>query len=197
MPPALRETVDASPAPTSPPPAEPPPTYGPLAYFMSREDDLADLATTSRQTARLTLRLRSDTPLLLSIAIAIPVLVLQAAAGGVSLGLLAPIVFVATQAWLATLRISPPWLPSARLGLTVAFIGSASVWGDPTGTWPLSALAVPVVALAAAIGGIGPSLVAVAGMALILAPLAVPSLEQHAKQEVTAVAMAALVVAIG
>jgi hypothetical protein len=81
--------------------------------------------------------------------------------------------------------------------MCLAFIGSANLWGDVSGTWPLSALAVPVVALAAATGGRGPTLVAVAGMGLILAPLALPTLGTFSRQEVTAVAMAAVVVAIG
>jgi diguanylate cyclase (GGDEF)-like protein len=54
-----------------------------------------------------------------------------------------------------------------------------------------------VVALAAATGGRGATVIAVAGMALILAPLALPGLEPGTRQEVAGVAMAAVVVAIG
>jgi diguanylate cyclase (GGDEF)-like protein len=172
-------------------------TYGPISYFLTREADEPGAAR-YRASARLGFRVRNDTYLLLAIAIAIPVLVMEAASrGATSIGLLSPILFVASQLWLATLRSSPGWLPTARLAMAVAFIGSANLWGDPTGTWPLSALAVPVVALAAATGGVGPTAVAIFGMVFILAPLALPTLDIHARQEVSAVAMAAVVVAIG
>ena len=176
----------------------PGPTYGPISHFISREDDGESRGTRSTTSARLGFRIKNDTHLLLAIAIAIPVLVMEAASrGATSVGLLSPILFVASQLWLATLRSSPSWLPTARLAMALAFIGSANLWGDATGTWPLSALAVPIVALASATGGRGPTLVALAGMGLILAPLAIPNLETFARQEVSAVAMAAVVVAIG
>ena len=173
-------------------------TYGPISYFISSDVEGERRGTRNTTSARLGFRIRNDTYLLLAIAIAIPVLVMEAASrGATSVGLLSPILFVASQLWLASLRTSPSWLPTARLAMALAFIGSANLWGDVTNTWPLSALAVPVVALAAATGGRGPTLVAVAGMGLILAPLALPSVEGFARQEVSAVAMAAVVVAIG
>jgi diguanylate cyclase (GGDEF)-like protein len=179
-------------------PPNSPLAYAPLAYFLDRDEELADAGARMWKPWRAGPRFRGDTPLLLAIAIAIPVVVMQAASfGTTSIGLLAPVVFVAAQLWLATFRFSPPWLGTARLAMSLAFVALANVWGDPTGAWPLSALAVPVVALAAATGGLGPTLVAIAGMALILAPLALPNLGTHARQEVSAVAMAAVVVAIG
>lgn len=173
-------------------------TYGTISYFLSSESDAQSNGGPATTSARLGFRVRNDTYLLLAIAIAIPVLIMEAASrGATSIGLLSPILFVGSQLWLATLRISPGWLPTARLAMCLAFIGSANLWGDVTGTWPLSALAVPVVALAAATGGRGPTLIAMAGMALILAPLALTTLGAFARQEVSAVAMAAVVVAIG
>ena len=173
-------------------------TYGPISHFLSSADESEARRTRDTTSARLGFRIRNDTYLLLAIAIAIPVLVLEAATrGATSIGLLSPVLYVASQLWLATLRHAPPWLPTARLAMALAFIGAANLWGDATNTWPLSALAVPVVALAAATGGRGPTLVAVAGMGLILAPLALPTVEGFARQEVSAVAMAAVVVAIG
>lgn len=171
-------------------------TYAPVAYFFEGPESEAAQPFT---TARLRFRMQHDTQLLVAIALAIPVLLMQAATGGMDrpLGLLGPIVFVAAQLWLTSLFGAPAWLPTARLGISLAFIAFANLWGDPSGTWPLSALAVPVVALAAASGGRGPMAIALAGMALILAPLALPTLDQHARQEVAAVAMAAVVVAIG
>ncbi len=170
----------------------------PLSHFLTHEEESEAGVGRATTSSRLRSRIKHDTYLLLAIAIAIPVLVMEAASrGATSIGLLSPVVFVASQMWLATLRSSPSWLPTARLAMALAFIGSANLWGDATGTWPLSALAVPIVALAAATGGRGPTLVAVAGMGLILAPLALPTLETFARQEVSAVAMAAVVVAIG
>ncbi len=201
--PAQREPVDRTSttfepdAPATRPPVAPT-TNGPISSFLSREDEAERTVVRSTTSARLGFRVKNDTYLLLAIAIAIPVLVMEAAGRGTtSIGLLSPIVFVASQLWLATLRSTPKWLPTARLAMALAFIGSANLWGDVTGTWPLSALAVPIVALAAATGGRGPTLIAVAGMGLILAPLALPNLETFARQEVIAVAMAAVVVAIG
>ena len=173
-------------------------SYAPISYFLTREDELEPRRTRDSTSARLGFRIRNDTYLLLAIALAIPVLVMEAASrGATSIGLLSPVVYVASQLWLATFRSSPSWLPTARLAMALAFIGAANLWGDATNTWPLSALAVPVVALAAATGGRGPTLIAVAGMGLILAPLALPTVEGFARQEVSAVAMAAVVVAIG
>ena len=173
--------------------------YAPLTWFLGREDEaLAAAPPASPAPARAVLRVRTDTPLLLAVALAIPVLIMEAASRGpTSVGLLGPVIFVAAHLWLTTLRAAPAWLPNARLAMSLAFIAIANLWGDPSGHWPLSALAVPVVALAAATGGRGPTAISIAGMALILAPLALPGLETHTRQEVAAVAMSAVVVAIG
>lgn len=150
-------------------------------------------------STRLGIRVRGDTQLLLAIAIAIPIFVVEGIAESPHrpMGLFAPIVFVGAQLWLTTLRSTPHWLTTARLALCLAFIAMANVWVDPSGTWPLSALAIPVVALAAASGGRGGILVAVAGLALMLVPLALPGLDVAARQSVFAVAMAALAVGYG
>lgn len=193
------DTTSAIVQPESREPASmPEPTYGPTSYFLSREDEAQAPGATASTTARLGFRVRNDAYLLLAFAIAIPVLIMEAAGkGATSIGLLGPILFVGAQLWLATLRSTPRWLPTARLAMALAFVASANLWGDASGTWPLSALAVPVVALAAATGGRGPTLIVVAGMGLILMPLALPTLGSFARQEVSAVAIAAVVVAIG
>ena len=158
-----------------------------------------DVAGPSWFSTRLGIRIRGDTQLLLAIAVALPVFAVE----GISevprrpLGLLAPIVFIGAQLWLTTVRITPPWLSTARLALCLAFIAMANVWVDPSGTWPLSALAIPVVALAAANGGRGGIIVALAGLALMLVPLALPGLDAAARQSVFAVAMAALALGYG
>ena len=150
-------------------------------------------------SARLGIRIRGDAQLLLAIAVALPVFAVEAIAEGPRrpFGMLAPILFIGAQLWLTTLRSAPSWLPSARLALSLSFIALANIWVDPSGTWPLSALAIPVVALAAANGGRGGTLVACAGMALTLVPLALPGLDPAARQSVFAVALAALALGYG
>ena len=150
-------------------------------------------------STRLGLRIRSDTQLLLAVAVALPVFAVEGISEGPSrpIGLLAPLVFIGAQLWLTTLRNAPAWLSTARLAICLAFIALANVWVAPSSTWPLSALAVPVVALAAASGGRGGTLVAVAGLALMLVPLALPGLDIAARQSVFAVAMAALALGYG
>jgi diguanylate cyclase (GGDEF)-like protein len=144
-------------------------------------------------------RLRADTHLLLAIAVAVAVFAIEAlvASSRPAVGLLAPLLFVGTQLWLATLRDAPAWLPTARLGFCLVFIVMANLWFDPTGTWPLSALAIPVVALSAATGGRGGALVSIAGMAYMLVPLALPGLAVTTRQEVFSVTMAAVVLSYG
>ena len=150
-------------------------------------------------STRLGLRIRNDTQLLLAVAVALPVFAVEGISEGPSrpIGLLAPLVFIGAQLWLTTLGSAPSWLSTARLALCLAFIALANVWVAPNSTWPLSALAVPVVALAAASGGRGGTLVAAAGLVLMLAPLALPGLDIAARQSVFAVAMAALALGYG
>jgi diguanylate cyclase (GGDEF)-like protein len=148
---------------------------------------------------RLGVRLRGDTQLMLSIAIALPIVAVEAVSTNAnrSYGVVAAAIFVVAQVWLATLRLGSAWLPSARLALSLAFVALANIWADPTGGWPLSALAVPIVGLAAASGGRGGMLVAVLGLGLMLVPLALPGLDSSTRLEVFAVSMAAIVVAYG
>src|SRR5215217_6902159 len=126
-------------------PARPRGSFPPVAAVAALDDQAAPSA---RWTGpRLRMRVRGDVQLLLSIAVALPVLAME----GISdvpqrpIGLLGPVVFVVAQFWLTTLRGAPAWLPTARLGLCLVFIALANLWIDPSGTWPLSALAIPVV----------------------------------------------------
>jgi diguanylate cyclase (GGDEF)-like protein len=183
----------------TPPPTPPRSTYPPIDQFFASRPD-GDSGRPSRWTsARLGLRLRGDTQLLLAIAVALPVFAVEGISDSPrrALGLLAPLVLIAAQVWLTTIRSQPRWLTTARLALCLAFIAMANLWVDGTGTWPLSALAIPVVALAAAKGDRGGLLVALAGMVVMLVPLALPGLDVAARQSVFAVAMAALAVAYG
>jgi len=153
----------------------------------------------TRRSGRLSLRLIRDPQFLLAVAIALPVLAVE---GSYQLALpwlvvAVPFAFIALQLVLTAWRSAPEWLAPARLALSLGFIVVANAWLDPTGTWPLTALAVPVVALAASRSDPGSVAVAVAGMVSILAPLAIPNADPGSRQETLALAMAAGVVAFG
>jgi diguanylate cyclase (GGDEF)-like protein len=144
-------------------------------------------------------RLARDPQFLLAVAIALPVLAVE---GSYQLGLpwlavALPVAFVGIQVGLAAWRITPEWLAPLRLALSLVFVLAANTWLDPTGTWPLSALAIPVVALAASRGDVASVGVAVAGMVSILVPLAIPNADPGSRQQTLALAMAAAVIAIG
>src|SRR5689334_13835518 len=75
----LRETVLPQDGPVSASPAGAlSTTYGPISYFLTRSADESG-AVRHRASARLGFRVRNDTYLLLAIAIAIPVLVMEVA----------------------------------------------------------------------------------------------------------------------
>lgn len=157
-------------------------------------------ASAARWTSgRLQMRMRGDVQLLLAFAVALPVLAMEGISDNPQrpIGMLAPAVFVAGQLWLTTIRGAPSWLPTARLALCLVFIALANLWIDPSGTWPLSALAIPVVALAAANGGRGGTMIAIAGILVMLVPLVIPGLDIATRQAVFAVVMAALALAYG
>jgi diguanylate cyclase (GGDEF)-like protein len=171
-------------------------SFAPVDHFFL--DRGAPNAGRGWSTARLAVRVRRDTQLLLAIAIAIPILAVEGSSQLAHpwLAVAAPLAFIAIQLTLTTLRTAPEWLATARLLLSLGFVAVANAWLDQSGTWPLSALAIPVVALAAARGGFGSNAIAVAGMGLMLVPLAIPD-SPAARQETLALAMAAAVVAVG
>jgi diguanylate cyclase (GGDEF)-like protein len=175
-------------------------THAPVEAFLAHARSTAEEPATRGWTAsRFRLRARGDTNLLLGIAISLPVLAMEAISESPLrfFGLLAPLMFVATQFALTALRNPPAWLPTARLAFCLAFIGLANVWIDPTGSWPLSTLAIPVVALAAANGGRGGAFVVILGMLMMLIPLLRPELDVVTRQAVFAKEMAAIVLASG
>jgi diguanylate cyclase (GGDEF)-like protein len=170
--------------------------FPPVTHF--RRDPAAHGIARRWTPERLLFRVRNDPQLLLATAIALAVVALDGLAGlQRPLLLLGPAVFLAGQLWLTTIRTTPGWLPAARLALCLAFIGLANVWLGGTTSWPLAALAVPVVALAAARGRRLEGLVALTGLVLMLAPLAAPAAVLVDRQEVLAVVIASIVVAIG
>jgi diguanylate cyclase (GGDEF)-like protein len=170
--------------------------FPPVAQF--RRDPRSLSARRHWTPERFLFRARNDPQLLLATAIALAVLALDGLAGlQRPLGLLGPATFLAAQLWLTTIRTAPAWLSAARLALCLAFIGLANMWLGGTTSWPLTALAIPVVALAAARDGRLERLVALAGLVLMLTPLAAPATALVDRQEVLAVVIASIVVALG
>lgn len=171
--------------------------YTPIDYFFleRRPPD----AGRPWSAARLAIRFRRDPQLWLAAAIALPTLVVEGSVQPAHAWwvILAVVAFIAGQAVLTAWQSAPDWLMTVRLGLSLAFVGAANEWLDPTDTWPLSALAIPVIALAAARGGTGSITIAIAGMAMMLVPLGLPNLDPAVRQETLALAMAAAVVALG
>jgi diguanylate cyclase (GGDEF)-like protein len=176
--------------------SEPRAAYAPITFFLNDDDPTTERSLGS---ARLSVRLQRDPQFLLSVALALPVLAVEGASQLVLpwLAIAVPLVFVGVQALLTTWRFAPPWLAGVRLGLSLAFVGIANAWLDPTGTWPLLALAIPVVALAATQGGRAAIVIGIAGMALMLLPLGLSNFDPSARQRTLSLAMAAVVVAIG
>jgi GAF domain-containing protein len=144
-------------------------------------------------------RARRDPQLLLAVAIAIPVIAMEALTGSSPrpAAILAPLGFVLLQLGLITIRPVPRWLPQLRLCLSLGFVVLANVAIDQTGTWPLNALEVPVVGLAASLSGAGALAIAGLGVVASLVPLAATGGDNELHREAIAIAMAAIVVAIG
>jgi diguanylate cyclase (GGDEF)-like protein len=178
-------------------PADAPEPFVPVEYYFLNHRGTA--AGRGGRSGHLTMRLVRDPQFLLAAAIALPVLAVEGtyALALPWLAVALPLTYVALQLALTLWRSAPDWLAPFRLALSLVFIVVANAWLDPTGTWPLSPLAVPVVALAASRGDAASVAVALAGMVAILAPLAVPNADPGSRQQTLALAMAAGVVAFG
>jgi len=191
------ETLGQTQVDTSDTPTELLESFAAIEYFFL--NDRGSSTARSRRSTHLTLRLARDPQFLLAVAIALPVLAVE---GTYQLALpwlavAVPLAYVGIQLALTAWRSPPDWLAPVRLALALAFIVVANAWLDPTGTWPLNALALPVVALAASRGDVASVAVALAGMVAIMAPLAVPNADPGSRQQTLALAMAAGVVAFG
>ena len=175
------------------------PRFGPIEAIL--HGDRA--ARTVRRRVVLTprrfgVRARRDPQLLLAVSIAIPVLLMEAIAGpgARTLSIGVPIAFVSLQVVLSGVRSHARLLTVLRLALSLGFVVLANVVIDPTGEGTLSSLIVPVVALAAALGS-DALLIAWIGTAITLAPVALPGVPDELRQRAVAIAMAAIVIAIG
>jgi diguanylate cyclase (GGDEF)-like protein len=172
--------------------------FAPVEYFFLNQRATAAAARTRRST-RVSVRVTRDPQFLLAIAIALPVLALEGSfqLAHPWLAVAVPLGFLGLQLVITAWRAAPEWLAAARLAISLVFIVIANAWLDPTGTWPLNALVLPVVALAASRGDKPSIAVALAGMVAILVPLAVPNADPGSRQQTLSLAMAAGVVAFG
>ena len=111
--------------------------YAPTSFFL--EDRERATAERSLGPGRLSVRFQRDPQFLLAVALALPVLAVEGASQLALpwLAVAVPIAFVGLQALLTAWRSAPPWLPSVRLVISLAFVGVANAWLDPTGTWPV------------------------------------------------------------
>jgi diguanylate cyclase (GGDEF)-like protein len=192
--PAADAASEEAPASSTGQAAEP---FAPVEFFFLSQR--ATAAARAAHPSHLTLRLARDPQFLLAVAIALPVLAVEGTYQLALpwLALAVPLAFVVLQGALTAWRTPPDWIATVRFGLSLAFVLAANTFLDPTGTWPLSALAVPVVALAASRGDVGSVAVAIAGMLAILVPLALPNADPGSRQQTLSLAMAAGVIAFG
>lgn len=104
--------------------------------------------------------------------------------------------FLVVQAGLSRFRSARPVMPLLRFGLCLAFLVGASVAIDTQAGWPLLALTIPVVALAAAFGD---ELVWVAFVAVgvTLVPILLPATAQDVRRRLIALAIGEVVTAFG
>jgi diguanylate cyclase (GGDEF)-like protein len=194
---AVAHGAAARDAAARPPDKAPSERYGPTSFFF--EDREGTPVERSLRSGRLSVRLQRDPQFLLALALALPVLAVEGASQLALpwLAVAVPIAYVGLQGLLTAWRSAPAWVSGVRLVISLAFVGIANAWLDPTGTWPLLALVIPVVALAATQGGPIAVLIGIAGMTLLLLPLGLSGFDPGARQRMLALAMAAVVVAIG
>jgi diguanylate cyclase (GGDEF)-like protein len=176
------------------------PRYPPLEQFFGPSASLGAMPRRGRLTpVRFAARARRDPVLLLAVALAIPVLVMEALSGEAPrlIAVAFPVVFIALELGLTATPVAQRWWTTLRLGVALLFVLIANIAVDQTGTWPLNSLMIPVVALAAAIGGRNAVTLAAIGVATSLLPVLSPTVSVDVHRDAIAIAMAAIVMAIG
>ena len=185
-------------SPTVQEPATPSP-YPPLSQFFGPGAAFGSAHRGRRLTPRrLAARLRNDAAVRLAVALAIPVLILATLSGDPPvLSIAVPVTFVAVQIAMALLQRAPRWWPMLRLGASLLFVLLGNVAIDQTHTWPLNALNIPIVALAAAIGGRPATALAGLAIATSLLPLLSFPMGSDVSRDAIAIAMSGAVLAVG
>ncbi len=141
---------------------------------------------------------RRDQQLRLAVALAITVLLMEGMADGGThpAATVLSLVYLGVQLGLATLRATPTWLTGARLTISLGFVLVANVVTGPDLTFTLSALVIPIAAVAASVGGRA-LFIAAAAVVAPLIPLIVPGADGDVRREAVAIAMVAFVIANG
>jgi len=173
--------------------------YAPLEQFFGPSAPFGAMQRSGRLTpSRLATKLRNDPAVRLAVALAVPVLILSTIVGDPPLLAIAvPIVFIASQIAMALVRRAPSWWPMLRLGASLVFVLISNVAIDQTHSWPLNALNIPIVALAAAIGGGPATALCLLAIGTSLLPLAAYPLDSDVSRDAIAVAMSGVVLAVG
>lgn len=122
---------------------------------------------------------------------------LIAAPTGSRTWLLLPVAFVLSQLLLASIRRAPAWLPSVRLGLSLAFVTALNLLIGSGAPSPVAALIIPIVAMAAATRGRGGLAIAIAGICLSFFAVVNPFYGDDVRQRHLAVGIAEIVLAVG
>ncbi len=148
--------------------------------------------------ARFLVRASRDSQLLLALGLALPAASIELAAGDPAILVVLAIagVFLSIQFALTAVG-AREGLAAPRLALSLAFVLAVNLHEHMRTIGPLSALVVPVVALAAANGTRGGVIVAIAGFLATLAPTVMPDIPDPIRQQAVAMATAEIVLGIG
>lgn len=142
--------------------------------------------------------LRHDPILALALALALAVVLVDLVDGPADVrpSLVLAVAFLALQTALSPVRRAHRAMPLLRFALCLAFLVGASLAIDTHGGWPLLALAIPVVALAAAFGDES-TWVAVAAVAVTLVPVALPATAADVRRRLIALVIGEIVTVVG
>jgi len=186
----------ATPQAALPAPRTAAPRYAPIVALLGGEGD--DAAATASLRRPAFAGLRRDPLFLLSLALVIPVVVMESVLGSANPVATAVtcITFLVVQAALGRIRIGQATVLVTRFVVAMAFLAFANWALLPGMGGPLMSLEVPIVALAAASGGPGMIIVG-AVLTLNLLPELVVGIPEAVRRELLALTMASGVTAIG
>ena len=190
--------VELSSTPATPEPAVVP-RYPPLDHFLGQVESKPGASRRALLVvSRFLSRARRDQQLRLAIALAVTVMVMEGMADGGThpAATVLALVYLGAQVGLTTLRSTPAWLTGARLTTSLGFILVENLVTGPDLTFTLSALVIPIAAVAASIGGRA-LLIAAASVAAALTPFFVPAAGAEVRREAIAIAMVAFFIANG
>jgi diguanylate cyclase (GGDEF)-like protein len=186
----------ATPQAGQPAPRTAGPRYAPIVALLGGDGD--DAASTAPLRRPAFTGLRRDPLFLLSLALVVPVVVMESVLGSANplATAVACVTFLAIQATLGRIRTGQGTVLVLRFAVAMVFLAFANWALLPGMGGPLMSLEVPVVALAAASGGPG-LLIVGAILTLNLVPELVVGIPEAVRRELLALTMASGVTAIG